>query len=229
VDDTNLNTKRSVKPLQKIAQEFGAWFGYYDFDVTVEQAYANVQKRVAEGGRDVPKHVIQKMFDRYKLKDGLPKITPLPAAPKFETYVPDISKPMAWIFDVDGTLTTGPKDRSPYDWAKVGQDVARIPVLQILWRLKHAGDSKIIVVSGRDASCADETLLWLADNGINPDVFHMRDAGDMRRDDIVKAEIFDKHIRYDFNVQGVFDDRDQVVAFWRSIGLTCFQVDYGNF
>ena len=37
------------------------------------------------------------------------------------------------------------------------------------------------------------------------------------------------HINGKYNVLGVFDDRDQVVSVWRSLGLTCFQVNWGNF
>jgi len=46
---------------------------------------------------------------------------------------------------------------------------------------------------------------------------------------VVKAEIFDREIRGNWNVEGVFDDRKSVVQFWRSLGLTCFQVADGDF
>lgn len=45
----------------------------------------------------------------------------------------------------------------------------------------------------------------------------------------MKKEIYEKYIKGKYNVMGVFDDRDRVVEMWRSIGLTCFQVDYGKF
>lgn len=57
----------------------------------------------------------------------------------------------------------------------------------------------------------------------------MRPAGDKRRDDIIKAEIFDQHIRGHHNILLVLDDRDSVVKMWRSMGLTCLQVAEGNF
>lgn len=43
-----------------------------------------------------------------------------------------------------------------------------------------------------------------------------------------KSELFDKHIRGRYFVDFVLDDRNQVVNFWRHIGLTCFQVAEGD-
>jgi hypothetical protein len=57
----------------------------------------------------------------------------------------------------------------------------------------------------------------------------MREAGDHRPDWIVKKEIYNNLISKEFDVKLVFDDRQQVVDMWRSIGLTCFQVAEGNF
>ncbi len=60
-------------------------------------------------------------------------------------------------------------------------------------------------------------------------LFLMREAGNTENDAIIKRRMFDEHIRANYNVLGVFDDRDRVVEMWRSLGLTCFQVDKGNF
>ena len=57
----------------------------------------------------------------------------------------------------------------------------------------------------------------------------MRKLDDKRRDDIVKKELFDENIRGRFNVKFVIDDRNRVVDMWRQIGLTCFQVEEGDF
>jgi hypothetical protein len=61
------------------------------------------------------------------------------------------------------------------------------------------------------------------------DELWMRPAGDTRRDDIVKAELFDAHLRHRYNVRVSLDDRDRVVALWRRMGLPTWQVNYGNF
>jgi hypothetical protein len=62
-------------------------------------------------------------------------------------------------------------------------------------------------------------------------VFHlyMRPEGDMRKDAIVKLEIFDNEIRDNYDVQFALDDRNQVVEAYRSIGLTVLQVTDGEF
>lgn len=60
-------------------------------------------------------------------------------------------------------------------------------------------------------------------------MLHMRKTGDMRKDAIVKREIFDGEIKDYFFIEFVLDDRNQVVEMWRDLGLTCFQVADGNF
>ena len=57
----------------------------------------------------------------------------------------------------------------------------------------------------------------------------MRATGDFRPDSVVKEEIYNNHIKDNYYVAGVFDDRDSVVKLWRDLGLTCFQVYYGDF
>jgi hypothetical protein len=46
---------------------------------------------------------------------------------------------------------------------------------------------------------------------------------------VVKLELFDEHIRDQYDVQFVLDDRNQVVDMWRQLGLTCLQVGPGAF
>ena len=52
----------------------------------------------------------------------------------------------------------------------------------------------------------------------------MRPAGDYCKDSLVKAELFDKHVRHRYHVQGVIDDRLQVCRMWYSMGLPLFRV-----
>jgi hypothetical protein len=51
----------------------------------------------------------------------------------------------------------------------------------------------------------------------------------MRKDSVVKQELFDEHIRDIYDVVAVYDDRQQVVDMWRAMGIDCFQVAPGNF
>lgn len=57
----------------------------------------------------------------------------------------------------------------------------------------------------------------------------MRPSGDMRPDHVVKKELYLQHIEPFYKVKCVFDDRDQVVKMWRSLGLQVYQVAEGNF
>ncbi len=148
--------------------------------------------------------------------------------PEGEMYVPDITKPAAVMVDIDGTIAKM-SGRTPFEWSRVGEDSPVENVLSVIEALSRSG-FKIIFVSGRDASCALQTGMWIDTHyfGSYENIF-MREAGDNRKDNIVKLELFDKYIRNNYNVISVFDDRDQVVRMWRSIGLTCMQVEYGNF
>lgn len=227
IDDTNLNAK-TVKGWQRVAEANRAEFSSVDFDLDPDACKKRVADRAATGRRFVPADVIDKMHQRY-LFAGFPEIEPLePQKPLAEVYKPRPDLQRAWIVDVDGTLTTGPHLRSPYDWNKVGQDQPNLPILRVLDGLSDRGDL-IIVVSGRDGSCEPETRAWLIKQNVHFTRLFTRAAGDTRKDAVVKAEIFDRSIRNEYNVEGIFDDRQQVVDFWRSIGLTVFQVAEGNF
>jgi hypothetical protein len=57
----------------------------------------------------------------------------------------------------------------------------------------------------------------------------MREAGDSRKDSIVKQELYERHIKPSYDVFVVLDDRNQVVDMWRSLGLVCLQVAPGDF
>ena len=87
-----------------------------------------------------------------------------------------------------------------------------------------------VFCSGRDDGARDATVAWLDEHvGVRYADLLMRRAGDMRADSVVKLELFDENIRNEYNVLGVFDDRQSVVDMWRSLGLTCFQVAPGDF
>lgn len=152
---------------------------------------------------------------------------------------------MAWIIDLDGTLALR-GNRGPYDWDHVGEDAPHKPIIQIVRALFSTGTQGIYVTGRMDVgSCRWQTVLWLHEHVCLPYVkgggdggtvthwcdypLHMRPDGDYRPDDVLKHEIYDKHIRDLYTIEGVLDDRDKVVAMWRAIGLSCIQVAPGNF
>lgn len=147
-------------------------------------------------------------------------------------YIPDTSLPKAIIVDIDGTVTLR-GDREPYDWDKVGEDLPNQPVIDVIRALwAHYGIYKdglvIIFMSGRPEQCRKQTELWLDANIGLPYQLHMRPDGDFRMDWIVKAELFSR-IRDMFHFLSSWDDRDQMVRYWRRLGLQCFQVSDGNY
>lgn len=120
--------------------------------------------------------------------------------------------------------------RSPYDWARVGEDKPNVFVIAVLNALMEAGH-EVGYVSGRMEQCRDQTLAWLLGHisgHSQMPLLWMREDDDSRPDEVVKLEIYERIAAY-YEVQGVFDDRAKVVAMWRSLGLTCFAVADGNF
>lgn len=163
--------------------------------------------------------VIRRMYNQF--------VAPKPADPPEHVYL----APAALIIDLDGTLAlhTG---RDPYDCERAEEDALNDAVAQVILEFRHLvtqPDHQILLVSGRDEKCRPATERWLHNHAISYDALWMRPRGDMRDDRIVKEEIYRRNIEGKYNVTFVLDDRDKVVAFWRSIGLTCFQVAPGDF
>jgi len=144
------------------------------------------------------------------------------------------------IVDIDGTLAHM-DGRSPYDYTQVHTDVVDENVAQIVRKyaqrdiMFETPDTYIIIVTGRDDTCKDVTLKWLADNNIPFDEFYMRDhtlvdeKGNKLDDTIIKRNIYEEMIKPRFNVRFVLDDRDRVVKMWREQGLKVLQVAEGDF
>lgn len=138
-----------------------------------------------------------------------------------------------YIVDIDGTVAyRNPNldggERSPFDYNLVHTDLPNLDVIQVIKSLWESG-SKLVFVTGRDDICFNQTYRWLVEHCPPFVKLYMRKNGDMRPDEVVKREIYDKHIKFDYNVVGVFDDRNKVVKMWRELGLTCFQVAEGDF
>ena len=129
--------------------------------------------------------------------------------------------------DVDGTIAIK-GDRSPYDESKVYEDEIDTAVYNVL-KVFGRDEYPIIILSGRKDSCRGSTENWLEKYNIQYKELYMRKIHDNRQDSIVKREIFEAHIQNKYNVLVCLDDRNQVVDLWRSIGIPCFQVWYGNF
>lgn len=176
--------------------------------VPLETCIKNDLKRLDSVGKDV----IVRMYEQH-----IKKVKPII---QDKTLLPAI------IVDVDGTLAHM-KDRSPFDWDRVGEDECDDIIKGIVNSYDNLGT--IIVMSGRDSCCRDITIKWLNDNNIAWDTLLMREEGDFRKDSIVKRELFDNNIKDKYYIEYILDDRNSVCDMWRDMGLKCLQVAPGNF
>lgn len=153
------------------------------------------------------------------------------------SYDPVSTLPKAVICDLDGTLSFL-NGRSPYDASKCDMDPPNLPVIECVKSMYAAGFT-ILFTSGRDAKYREPTeafiTQWVHDprtSGMRTTIAHhlfMRAQGDMRKDNIIKTELYDANIRGKFNVVFALDDRNQVVDNWREMGIATFQVAPGAF
>lgn len=217
VDDTNLSPGHEPH-LQAIAEKYDAEFKVQSFlDVSV----ATCILRNAKRENPVPENAIKSMYNSFIRKKG--HVAQYVAPP----YNPDL--PDCIIVDIDGTLAHM-NGRSPYDYSQVHTDIIDETVREVVSLVSDDYQGKeVIIVSGREDDCLEVTKKWLSDNSVNYNAIYMRKAGDHRDDRIVKKEIYEEHIKPNYNVRFVLDDRDRVVKMWREEGLKVLQVAEGDF
>lgn len=226
-DATNLPVRR-CRELMRLAEATGADVTEQVFNTDVETCVRRQVGRPTD--EQVPEQVIRKMWERY-VRGG---IHPLPETSNllqnetvFEPVVNNEKLSPIYLVDIDGTLAKM-NGRGPHDYHRVLEDSLNPDVVATVKELYENGQ-RIILMSGRPNRCREDTERWLARYGIMYTDLFMRADGDGRNDAIVKYELFNEHIRGKYRVVAVFDDRDRVVRMWREIGLTVFQVDYGDF
>ena len=221
VDATHLRQKYAVQ-WADLAERHGAFFKVMDFPVDVDECVRrNAERRAVE---QVPENVIREMAKRFPIHSW-PEIKPsglYSKEPPITPYVPDTTKPHAYIFDVDGTLAQI-GDRNPYDAGRAMEDTPN-PHVQLMWKHIEFGGYQMLVLTGRKHSHRGVTERWLEANQFCYDGLWTRDDGDNRPDWIVKQELFDTHIAPNYNVLGVFDDRLQVARMWHLKGVPLFRV-----
>lgn len=211
VDDTNIHPKHEARIRELVKGQ--AEVELVDMmDVDIETCIKRDLARPNSVGPGVIRRMWQEYLDWKK--------------PELEQ---DRSLPHAIVCDLDGTLALL-NGRSPYDASKCDCDLLNEPVADIVRRY-HDGGHQIVFLSGREAKFREPTERFLHQH-LGPEFKYellMRRTGDMRKDSIIKEEILRASILPRFFVEFVLDDRNQVVDMWRGLGLTCLQVDYGDF
>lgn len=244
VDDTNLRRYHLTK-LIKMAHEAQWEWIVKDFLTPLEECIRRDLDRSYDSNIYVGASAIRDMHSKF-VANGLADIptedelaTVVTEAGVVTPYRPDTDLPTAVIFDIDGTIALK-GTRNPFDESRVHEDTPKQEIIDAI-HMEQAAGRYIIFCSARTDECRAQTMEWILnhvwdrfsvfDTYVDIPKFdlYMRQAGDSRRDAIVKMEIFDRYIRNQYNVRRVYDDRNQVVRMWRSLGLTVLQVADGAF
>ncbi|MGB0522329.1 MAG: AAA family ATPase [Flammeovirgaceae bacterium] len=218
-DDTNLHPRHETR-IRQVVDAFCKETGHEVaievklIDTPLEECIQRDLKRMASVGE----RVIREAHKKYFLKrEG--------RGPFYAEQ--DETLPKAIICDLDGTLAI--LKRNPFDASTCEEDELNQPVYDVV-KSYHEKGYRVILVSGRMDTYKPQTLTWLEKYQIPYDELIMRREKDMRKDAAIKREIFETHIKPNYFVAFVLDDRNQVVDMWRNeLGLACLQVNYGDF
>lgn len=233
IDDTNFEDKHFDR-MCDIARSF-------DKDIVVREQYfpceVNIAierdaKRAKPLGEKIVRYFHNKYVHNRSVKERCENFYALPAT---NTVKPFTGLKKAIICDLDGTLAIL-NGRNPYDAARCESDLINVPVRDVLVAM-YCLDYTIIFVSGREDKYKLQTERFIQDHvtagtqqvPISYQLY-MRKSGDMRKDNVVKREIYDEHIKDKYSIEFVLDDRPQVVRMWRyDLGMTVFQLNDKEF
>lgn len=204
IADTNLIESYRNELCAKLANH-GYAITFKSFPITLEEALA----RDAARSNPVGASVIARMYDSWCetpwAVSAFHRVEPHP-------HVHDLND--AVIVDVDGTLMHM-GGRKPFDWSRVGEDTPDREVVDVINGL-HMQGYRIIVMSGRDEVCREQTIDSLNGCGLKFHDLHMRREKDYRPDTEVKSDLYMAHVHGKYKVKLVVDDRPIVVRMWRT-------------
>jgi len=150
----------------------------------------------------------------------------------------------AVIFDIDGVLAKKSPDRDYREYDKVDLDSPVEAVFEILNRYLFDEDYVIIFITGRKESCKIKTMNFIAENTELDFIYnstecngeseqeeyfldnfklYMREDNDNRKAEVLKKEIYDKHIKGEYEVVLVFEDDPVVCEMYKKEGLLVLQ------
>ena len=211
--NTNLNEDRLRQSMKRM-EDLG-----FEVETKVFQVPSidEVIKRDAKRSPSVGEAVLRKQWRQWlELGEGITGI---------RQYERDIQLPPCIVVDIDGTVAKM-HNRGPFDWHKVGQDHPRVEILDLVHAMSN--DMNVVFLSGRDSICEGDTREWLKTHcsygSVQKYELFMRKQNDMRKDRIIKEELFWKHVAPRYNVVFAIDDRRQMVHFWNDIGVTLLNV-----
>jgi predicted kinase len=232
LDNVN-SSKRNWDDVCKLAQEANKDIQVLEklFYVELEELLERNAKR--EGTAKVPEEVVKKFFKdlggkQFKFSNAKVEIFTKrnKAADRIvEPMMQDEGLPRAVIFDNDGTISLIHSGRSPYDASTCDLDAPHPHVIECMKLYYNAG-YQILFVSGREDKDRAPTERFYQQHF--PEVkykLYMRKTGDMRKDVVIKEEIFNEHIKPNYFIAGWYDDRLQVSKWVYESGLPLFRVN----
>lgn len=140
-------------------------------------------------------------------------------------------KPIAYIFDVDGTLANvdpylhlirgSNKDYDAFHKASIDA----LPNIEVVEMLNDAvaDNFAVLIVTSRKEKYRGLTSMWLAKNNLRSHALFMRADDDNRPDYEVKKDILDK-ITEHWDVFHAIDDNPNVIRLWEDHNISTTKI-----
>lgn len=225
VDNLNLN-KRHWTDVSKICQEMNKDIMLLEkhFYVELDEAIERDSKRIGKAclGEAIIKKWWKesggKSFKHYSPRKEI-FTKNINTSTEFVPMVQDKSLPKLLISDLDGTLALM-NGRSPYDASTCDKDLPHEHIVELV-KLYNQTGHKIIFVSGREDKDRAPTERFIQKYlpGISYELY-MRPTGDLRKDVLIKEEIFNNHIKDKYYVSLWIDDRLQICQWLYKSGIS---------
>ena len=147
----------------------------------------------------------------------------------------------AVIVDLDGTLNDCVLNNR-FDFDNYQESVRMMdihppnrPIIELVNQLHGERDPKtgimtiVLVVTARPDRYRGVTHDYLHKHGVHYDALFMRENGDTRPDAECKRAMIPRIKAMRYRIWFAIEDRNSVVAMWRSEGITCLQCKEGNY
>ena len=146
------------------------------------------------------------------------------------------------IFDIDGTILDISHRvkfalQNPQDWksfySNMDNDQPIAEICSLLKSLLKDDTNQILFCTGRVEDYRKKTIdqinqILKGFKNVDIDRFlYMRPRGDLRKDFMVKRDLFERMIIDGFDPVLVFEDKVTVVEMWQELGLKCLKVTKG--
>lgn len=224
VDNMNLNPKE-VQYWTNVVNYYNGYtktgeryeIEFKDFFIPLEECI----RRDAARSNPIGEKVIRETWKRYKHFIQTSEV---------ERYVDNlrpwhIGRQTCVVIDMDSTVCFNTSKRPWFGDGSTEAMINDVPNHGVVELIK-AQEYPVVVCTGRNKDQHKVTREWLANQGIHPIAYYMRENGDYRKGVEVKAELMNQ-ILDEYNVLVVFEDCEPIVQKYREMGLTVLQPNKG--